>query len=169
VVGMIVLETERLILRLLELSDIDELMNIWGDREVMLYCGGAGTREQELKSLIYYKDLYDSQGFSPFVVVLKSDQSIIGVCGFNPPNNGCDAELMYHFKKSCWGNGYATEAAKGCLNYATDHPKIKILGASIDPKNDSSRNVLEKLGFDYVGMKWCEATGQEEPYFQKHV
>lgn len=100
---MTVMETERLILRLLEPVDLDEMMLIWGDQEVMKYCGVAGTREQEMKSLQFYINMQNSKGFSPYVVMLKDGGEVVGVCGFNPPDNECDAELMYHFKKTHWG------------------------------------------------------------------
>jgi ribosomal-protein-alanine N-acetyltransferase len=166
---MTVMETDRLILRLLELSDLDEMMLIWGDQEVMKYCGNAGTREQEMKSLQYYINMQKTKGFSPYVVMLKESGEVVGVCGFNPPDHGCDAELMYHFKKEHWGNGYATEAAGACVNFATKLESINVLGASIDPENTSSEKVLNKLGFYSVGENWCEQTGQNEPYYKKEI
>lgn len=125
---MIIMETPRLLLRRLELDDIDILMEVWGDNEVMLYCGGAGNREQELRSLRFYMDLYDREGFSPYAVLLREAGELIGVAGFNPPNHECEAELMYHFKKSHWGKGYATEAAKACVEFAQNHSGITTLG-----------------------------------------
>lgn len=104
---MIILETERLILRTLETDDLDSVMTFWGD-----------------------------------------------------------AELMYHFAKPYWEKGYATEAAKACIQYAENHLGLVRIGASIDPENQASRHVLEKVGFQSVGMKWCEATQQYEPYFE---
>jgi [ribosomal protein S5]-alanine N-acetyltransferase len=35
-----------------------------------------------------------------------------------------------------------------------------------DIENNASQKVLEKLGFTYAGMKWCEETNQDEPYFE---
>lgn len=161
-----IIETERLILRTLKMEDVDAVMDFWGDVEVMKYCGGAGTKERELKALEYYINMQKERNFSPYLAVLKDSGEIIGVCGFNPPNNGYDAELMYHLAKKFWGKGYATEAAKACMDYAKEQLKLKKIGASIDPKNNASRTVLGKLGFTYAGMKWCEETNQDEPYFE---
>lgn len=71
-------ETERLILRTLEVSDLDELMDIWGSEEVMKYCGGAGTREHELRSLQYYINMQKERGFSPYLVLHKDTLDILG-------------------------------------------------------------------------------------------
>ncbi len=163
---MIILETERLILRTLESDDLDSVMTFWGDAEVMRYCGGAGAREREQRALQYYTNLQEEKGFSPYLTLLKPDHQVIGVCGFNPPTHGYDAELMYHFAKPYWEKGYATEAAKACIQYAENHLDLVRIGASIDPENQASRHVLEKVGFQSVGMKWCEATQQYEPYFE---
>lgn len=162
---MVVMETSRLSLRVLDMADIDDMMSIWGDNEVMRYCGGAGTREQEERSLQFYLDLYADRGLSPFAVVLRETGELIGVAGFNPPSHECEAELMYHFKKAHWGHGYATEAASACVEYARKHPAIKTLGASLDPENTVSRRILERLGFESAGLRRCGATGKDEPYF----
>lgn len=163
---MKILVTERLMLRTLELADFDLVMSFWGDTEVMKYCGGAGTKEREFKALQYYIKMQEELGFSPYLTLLKENNEVIGVCGFNPSNNGYDTELMYHLGKKYWSNGYATEAAKACIDYAKNHLEIKRIGASIDPENMASQVVLEKLGFNFVGMKWCEETNQDEPYFE---
>lgn len=166
---MTVKETERLNLRLLEMSDLDEMMLIWGDQEVMKHCGNAGTREQEKKSLQYYIEMQKDIGFSPYVVILKESGEVVGVCGFNPPDHDCDAELMYHFKKAHWGNGYATEAARACVDYATTLKNIGLLGASIEPENLSSERVLAKLGFHKAEVLWNDLNEQKLLYFQKYL
>lgn len=163
---MILAETERLFLRTLKMSDIDALMDVWGDREVMQYCGGAGTKEREIRALTFYIKYYEEKGFSPYAVILKENNEFTGVCGFNPPGDGYDAELMYHFAKRFWGNGYATEAGKACIEYAGKTLKLHKICASIDPDNAASKHVLEKLGFRYIGMKWCEDLDRDEPHFE---
>ena len=75
---MIIIETEKLLLRTLEPSDLDALMDIWGNDEVMKYCGGAGTREQELRSLQYYINMQKERGFSPYLVLHKDTLEILG-------------------------------------------------------------------------------------------
>lgn len=163
---MVILETDRLMLRTLELTDIDAVMGFWGDPEVMKYCGGTGTKEQEIRSIRYYMAMQTERGFSPYLIMLKESGDAIGVCGFNPPVEGYDAELIYHLAKSHWGKGYATEAAEGCLEYAREHLPLKRLIASADPRNAASRKILENIGFSYIGMNWFEDTGQEEPCYE---
>ncbi|WP_260471823.1 GNAT family N-acetyltransferase [Bacillus sp. HMF5848] len=163
---MIIAETMRLLLRTLEVEDIDALMNFWGDEEVMKYCGGAGTREREERALAFYINLQNEREYSPYAVILKENGNFIGVCGFNPPYDHEYMELMYHFAKDYWGKGYATEAAKACLQYAIEHLRSDKIVAFIDPNNQGSENVLRKLGFTYKGLKWHGGSKKEEPYFE---
>lgn len=81
---MFLFETERLGLRLLEPSDLDDIMTFWGDEEVMQYCGGPGTRERELRAVDYYAELQQRRGLSVYGVFEKNDKCMIGACGFNP-------------------------------------------------------------------------------------
>jgi len=113
---MIIVETKRLILRTLNHEDIDSVMNIWGNEEVMQYCGGPGSKEREQHAIEFYINLQNKQGFSPYIVLLKERLEIIGVCGFNPPSEG-NLELMYHFDKNYWNQGYATELAKKLIEF----------------------------------------------------
>lgn len=162
---MVILETDRLRLRTLELTDIDAVMGFWGDPEVMRYCGGPGSREQELRSIRFYRQMHQERGFSPYLIELKETGDPVGVCGFNPPSDGHDAELMYHLAKSHWGKGYATEAAEACLEYAKETLGFRSVIASADPRNAASQKILTNIGFESIGMKWYEDTGQEEPCY----
>lgn len=159
---MVVTETRRLLLRTLHLHDLDALMDIWGMEEVMKYCGGAGTREQELRSLTYYIRMQEERGFSPYLVLHKETKEVLGVCGFNPPEEDYDALLMYHFARGHWGKGYGTEAAAACVDYARVSLNLQKIGASVDPHNLASQRILEKIGFRFIGKKWFEDLKQDE-------
>lgn len=158
-------ESERLYFRLLKADDLDDVMEFWGNEEVMKYCLGAGTRENEAKCIQTYQSIQEEKGFSVYAVVLKEDSKVIGACGFNPTKQESEGELIYHYAKKYWGKGYATEAARACIEYA---PKlgIKRITASIDPRHIVSKKVLEKVGFKYTHTQWCELTKQNEPYFE---
>ncbi len=161
-----VAETKRLLLRTLDENDIDLVLTFWGDEEVMKYCGGAGDRKREESALKYYINLQNERGYSPYAVILKENNQLIGVCGFNPPYDHEYMELMYHFAKKYWGKGIATEAARACINYAREYLIAEKIVAFIDPNNHASENVLKKLGFIFKGTKWHGGSKKEEPYFE---
>lgn len=60
-------------------------------------------------------------------------------------------EVGYIFDDSVWGNGYAIEAARSCVDFAYQRFGINRLYATIRPENISSVRVAEKLGMMKVG------------------
>jgi len=163
---ILIAETERLLLRDLEENDIDALMFIWGDEEVMKYCGGSGSKEREESALAFYINLQKERGYSPYAVILKENSELIGVCGFTPPYDQEHMELIYHFAKKYWGKGYATEAARACVGLARGNLKSEKIVAFIDPNNEGSEKILKKLGFMFKGRKWHGGSKKEEPWFE---
>ena len=160
-------ETERLLLRTFRLEDIDEVMKFWGNAEVMKYCYGAGSRERVEKSISHYAQNHEIRGFSVYIVIIMETGEIIGACGYNSTKNADEIELIYHYKKESWGKGYATEAAKACIKYASENCKnINKITASVDPRHNASMKILEKLGFKYSHSEYCDKTKQNEPYYE---
>ena len=96
----------------------------------------------------------------------KNSGNIIGAAGFNISGNMDTVELIYHFNKNSWGQGYATEAVKACLELAKLHGSIKLITASADVKNVGSLKILEKVGFIDKETKYFEDSNQDEPYFE---
>lgn len=160
------IETERLFLRVFSPEDLEAAKTFWGDAEVMKESGGAASPEVLPVILDGYRKCHDERGLSVYAVVEKSSGTVIGAAGFNIAYSVQDIELIYHFSRASWGKGYATEAAKACLELAQTHGNVKKLHASADPENQNSTKILEKIGFIYQGMKWFDDTNQEEPYYE---
>ncbi|KON89987.1 hypothetical protein AF332_26300 [Sporosarcina globispora] len=160
-------ETERLLLRIMQTDDLNDVYEIWGSIEVMKYCGGASTKSRIQRSIDFYRQLQNEKGYSVYTVLLKETSAIIGVCGFNPLENEDEAELLYHFNQHYWGKGYAAEAAAACLaSLKKNNTHIRKVIAAVDPANPASWKVLGKIGMTAVGMKWFEDTQQEELCFE---
>lgn len=167
------IETARLYLRAMEASDLKDLQAIWGDSEVMKYCGGplSGTHRLS-RSIQYYETVEAIAGISAYGVVLKDTKEMIGVCGFNSSEEVGVYELVYHFKFNKWGNGYATEACMGLLNYIQSRKSrciVNKLIASAAPENTRSKRVLEKCGFTYTGDQWFDDTQRFEPHYELNI
>lgn len=58
-------------------------------------------------------------------------------------------DLIYVFSRKDWGNGYASEAARGLCRYAFEHLGLRSLIALIDPENRASARVAEKAGMRF--------------------
>lgn len=166
---VVITETERLILKVFENSDVESMKTFWGDPEVMEQCNGAIPHEQLIKVQEGYTRCHEVNNLSVYAVVEKESGNVVGAAGFNVQDTNEPVELIYHFAKSAWGKGYATEAAMACVNYAKHHPKVKKIFASADPNNRGSLKILEKIGFDYIGMKRFDDTNQEEPYYEMSI
>jgi ribosomal-protein-alanine N-acetyltransferase len=165
--------TERLILRQLELYDIHDLEEIWGDSEVMLFCGGALRGHQRLlRSVQYYETIDAIGGISVYAVILRETEEMIGVCGLNAMETPGIYELIYHFKRKYWGKGYATEACKTVICKVQKMKKtnnfVKLI-ASVAPDNEKSDRVLIKCGFRRVEDIWFEDTHRYEPSYEYYV
>jgi [ribosomal protein S5]-alanine N-acetyltransferase len=165
----LITETERLLLRVFEETDVEDAKTFWGDPVVMQHCLGAIPHEHLNKAIIASIARQQDNGLSVYAVIEKKSGTAIGAAGFNVKTNKESIELLYHFAQTAWGKGYATEAAAACVNFAKKDPTVKKIYASADPKNANSLKILEKIGFQYKGMKWFEDTNQEEPYFELNI
>lgn len=151
-----ILETERLILRTWTLDDAQRLFEICGDAEVMKYIGTRKpyeTIEQAREFLIWATDYQAENNFCRWAVLEKTSGKIIGSCGFACPHGTVEIELGYLFAKKYWRNGFATEAAKNCLNYGFDELEFEEVIAITDLENVASQKVLEKIGFKKHGIE----------------
>ena len=148
---MVILETERLILRPFEESDLDAYHAVLANPEVGAWLGkpegfSREAAEANLKEATYkWKD-----GFSALVVILKSENKLIGHCGLVYREKHGAFELLYAIDSPYWKQGYTTEAAKVCIDYGFKELKLEKIIAFTQPHNLGSRRVMEKHGFKYT-------------------
>ncbi len=158
--------TERLRMRPLEEGDAEALRGVWGDSEVMRYCGGAGDAERLHRAIRSCRDCQAKHGYSPFAVIERPEGPLVGVCGFKTLDDPDGAELIYHFTPAVWGRGYATEASRAALDWVRRTLPLRYVEASLDPRNEASRKVLLKVGFTFIENRWFEDVQQTEPVFR---
>ncbi|WP_391202418.1 GNAT family N-acetyltransferase [Psychrobacillus sp. L4] len=164
-----VFETDRLFLCVFEDAHLDYVKQFWGNEEVMALCDGATSHEILLQVIEAYRKCHEVKGLSVYAVIDKETNEVLGSAGFNVTSSLIEVELIYHFSKKSWGKGYATEAAKACLELAKNHGKVQLVTASASPHNTGSLKILEKIGFTFIGMKWFDDTEQEEPYYEYKI
>jgi RimJ/RimL family protein N-acetyltransferase len=146
------LATERLLIRQLQIEDHAALCRVFGDPEVMRFGDGVQTAEWVHAWLRTCLERYRERGFGPYAVVARAQQAVIGYCGlfFFPDINGrSEIEIGYRLERAAWGHGYATEAARTVRDYAFATLQIPRLIALIDPANTASVRVAEKIGMRY--------------------
>ncbi|MEU0429968.1 GNAT family N-acetyltransferase [Streptomyces canus] len=139
------IETERLLLRPLRAEDVDAFVALHDDERVSRFVG-AYSHQQALERLASVEQQWADRGHGLCAVELKSSGEFIGRVGLNYWEIFDEVELGWTLKAEAWGHGYATEAARACLDwgFATlDEPYFISL---IRPGNTASVRVAERLG-----------------------
>ena len=95
---------------------------------------------------------YTKNGFGLYLVVLKETNESIGICGLIKRDGLEDADIGYALLPRFWSKGYAVEAARATKAYAKDVIGLKRIVAIVDPLNEGSIRVLEKIGLHYEKM-----------------
>lgn len=149
---MNIAETERLLLRPLEVSDAEDLFHIYSAPEMMKYLGGGPSSLDEERQRIagHIEGYYEIHGFGLWAVVLRETGKLIGRSGLLYPqiNGRNEAELAYLVGRDWWRKGIATEAARAVLKVAEEQFNFSRVVAIIHPDNAGSIGVAKKLGFE---------------------
>jgi RimJ/RimL family protein N-acetyltransferase len=161
-----VLETERLILRPFQATDVDAQAAMMGDAEVMRHLGGHPlSREDSWRKLLGGAAMWGLFGWGYWAVARRSDGAMIGQLGFADFKRGLNPdienipEMGWLFAAEAGGQGYATEAGLAALAWLDSAHGRPEVAAIIDQANAPSIRVAEKLGFNERGP----ATYRGEP------
>ena len=143
-----ILKTERLLLREMTQDDLPALQGILQDEETMYAYNGAFDEAETQAWLDRQLSRYAQYGFGLWAVVLKESGGMIGQCGLTmQPWRGDEVlEVGYLFNRAFWHHGYATEAARGCMEYAFDRLGAREVCSIIRETNLPSRRVAERNG-----------------------
>lgn len=143
-----ILETERLILREMTQEDLPALREILQDEETMYAYNGAFDEEDTQAWLDRQLMRYAQDGFGLWAVVLRGTGRMIGQCGLTmqPWRGNSVLEVGYLFNRAFWHHGYATEAARGCMDYAFTRLDAREVCSIIRETNLPSRHVAERNG-----------------------
>ncbi|QDK40743.1 hypothetical protein DOM21_04585 [Bacteriovorax stolpii] len=149
-------ETERLILRKVKQTDLNDIFEYCQNPNVARYVTWEPhqTIADTQKFIDYAQSSYAKGAPEPMVLVLKDDPKgkVIGSVGLIPasPKNRI-FELAYALSEEHWGKGLVAEGSKAIINYAFNHFAIERLQCRCDVLNPQSSRVMEKLGMHYEG------------------
>lgn len=150
------LETERLVLRPMQVSDADDMFRYASRRDVteFLLWSPHPTKGYTEDYLRCIRARYRIGEFYDWAVVEKASGRMIGTCGFtrfDPPHNS--AEIGYVLSPEYHGSGYATEAARRVIEYGFDELGLHRIEARFMKGNDASLHVMDKLGMTFEGYR----------------
>lgn len=155
-----ILRTSRLVLRPFENDDAADLLRVFAEPDVVRYwSSGAWTDIAQAEAMIAEaRQAYRDGGLARYAIALAGTNRLIGICnlrGFFEQNRRC--ELGYALGSAHWGQGFAAEALEVLLDHAFHVLDINRIEADIDPRNEASARLLEKLGFrkeGYMPERW---------------
>ncbi|HEY4029580.1 MAG TPA: GNAT family N-acetyltransferase [Caulobacteraceae bacterium] len=141
-----VLETERLILRRPDESDLDAFTELMADPEVTRFLGGPASRTVAWRAIATIAGAWAIQGFGMFSVIDRGSGRWIGRAGPWRPEGWPGSEVGWALTRSAWGQGYATEAARASIEFAFDKLGWDEVIHMIDPLNAPSQAVARRVG-----------------------
>jgi RimJ/RimL family protein N-acetyltransferase len=146
---MIVLETERLILRELAGRDAGFVVELLADPDFVANIGDRGVRTIEQAEQQFLRAAwrnYADHGFGLWLVETRGDTVPVGICGMLQRAWLDHPDLGYAFVPEGRGQGYALEAARGVIDWAAARAIAPVV-AIVKPGNDRSLAILDRIGF----------------------
>jgi ribosomal-protein-alanine N-acetyltransferase len=165
---MTILETERLLMRRLVASDLDDLYALYRDPEIRRYFPeGTLTLEETQEELAWFLNGHpDHPELGLWATLHKPTGQFIGRCGLLPWTiDGVDeVEIAYLIAKPWQRQGIGAEAARALVRYGFETLGLKRLIALIDPEHEASIRTAMKAGLRF--WKQAEVEGVMSPVYQ---
>ncbi|MES5845682.1 MULTISPECIES: GNAT family N-acetyltransferase [unclassified Bacillus cereus group] len=149
---MIVLETERLILRWLDIKDAPFILELVNDPAWIQFIGNKGVRTLEDATNYIVNgpiDMYNKLGFGLYLVERKEDLTPLGMCGLIKRDSLEDVDIGFAFLEEFRSNGYGYESASAVIDYGVQNLGLKRIVAITTIDNIHSGKLLEKVGLQF--------------------
>ena len=150
---VVVLETERLVLREVEAADAAFMLALLNSPGFIENIADRGVRTLEQAGDYIRERIaasYAEHGFGMWAVTPKGEATPMGLAGLVKRDVLPHVDVGYAFLEPFWGRGYAEEAARAVLGYARERLGLDVIVAITTPDNRASQRVLEKIGLRYV-------------------
>jgi [ribosomal protein S5]-alanine N-acetyltransferase len=180
------IETERLILRKLVISDAQSVFDHWlSDERVTdnLIKGAHKNVSETIERVNKIISDYGSEDFCYWGIELKTDGELIGAIdfyNFDPATENC--EVGYSIGYQWWNQGYGTEALRAVIEFGFKHMNIHKISAAHNLDNEASGKIMIKAGMVHEGTirhmirnsknqyKDCAVYGiLQEDYFKQKI
>jgi len=143
---MPIVETAHLELRHFSLDDLDQFASLLADPDVVRHVGNGlpiprDEAEIALQSIIRH---WTEHGFGRWLAIERESQAFAGFGGLRSLMG--TPEVVYHFWKSFWGKGFATELARASFKFGFEEHNFERIIAVAKPENTASIRVMEKAG-----------------------
>jgi ribosomal-protein-alanine N-acetyltransferase len=149
--GVQIIRTPRLILREFTSHDLEALHAVVSDREVIRFMPTTEPWPEDTVQMLIERvnRHWVEHGFGCWAVDFQDGGELLGWCGLNLLSETDEVEIKYLLKRSHWGVGLATEAARPCLEHAFGELNLETIVGLVHPDNRASQRVLEKIGLTF--------------------
>ncbi|MCM3164939.1 GNAT family N-acetyltransferase [Metabacillus litoralis] len=148
-------ETNRLILRKININDLDDIYEFSSDPKVAHHMTWEvnKTKEETLHNFVSIViEKYKTGQSADWAIVHKESNKVIGTCSFvDWSNNNQKAEIGYVLNRNYWGQGLVSEAIKVVIKFGFEILELNRIEGGCDTDNIGSEKVMLKAGFKYEG------------------
>lgn len=151
---MIVIRTDRLVLRQLDLQDAEFILELLNEAQFLRFIGDKGVRTPDDARAYILKgprDSYERNGFGLYAACLL-DGTPAGICGLVRREGLADVDVGFAFLARHCAQGYAVESASAVLVHARQVLRLQRIVAITSPENFGSIAVLERIGLKFERM-----------------
>ena len=167
------IETQRVLLRKFESTDLDGIFSLHSNPVVHTYLGNQIiSKREEAKNIInYILQQYHDLGVGRWACIEKSTNKFMGWCGLKfvteTENNQTHFhDIGYRFLPEFWHQGIAKEVAKPCVEYGFRELNLNKIIGTCHIENVASKKVLEHCGlveteqfyWNNLPCRWMEIT-----------
>jgi RimJ/RimL family protein N-acetyltransferase len=143
------IRTERLLLREPRRADFDGFAENLADPEATLYLSGVSDRRTAWRIYLAATGAWVLDGKGWWAIELRETGAMVGTVGVFVRESAPDFEIGWTVFRPHWRSGYAAEAARAALHHAFAHYGARRVIAYIDPKNEASIGVSQKIGMSF--------------------
>ena len=150
------METERLLLRPFTLDDGPFVLTLLNEPSFLHFIGDKQVRNlEDARQYILTGPIasYQQNNFGLLLVELKDAPTPIGMCGLLQREDLPDPDIGFAFLPDYWGRGFAFEAATAVMTDARKRLNLNQILAIVNPDNDASIKLLERLGLRFDRMR----------------
>lgn len=147
---MVILKTERLILRPWRESDLEPFAKMNANPKIREFFISTQTPEQSNQSANIMAKEIESAGWGFWAVELPGVAPFIGCIGIRPVDFSAHftpaVEIGWRLDEAYWGKGYAVEGAFIAMKYGFEILNLPQIVSFAATTNNRSRNIMDKLG-----------------------
>jgi len=158
------IETDRLILRDIEETDVEGIFALDSDPEVHTFLGTQPikTLDQAREIIQYIRKQYEENGIGRWAIVDKQSNDFVGWTGLKYEQlvrKEFDYyDIGYRLRRAYWGKGIATETALESLKYGFEKLNLKEICGAAAIAHQASNHILQKIGLRFVETFEFEGT-----------